>query len=164
MADTLTSEQLLPFLVAEEHRRRQQHRGQSILLTPWPPCPTCGDHIERLTLADDFPTLDRLMTAHPCGHTKRISAVSLDGIFDEVSRQVDAEENRPVDERPAASATFAIHLGSSLPDGDVQQTQIGTVTVDLGPDGIDQADFNRSLGDLLVTAGEHLRSIAAATD
>lgn len=159
MAETLTLEQLLPFLVAEEHRRRQQQRGQTILLAPWPPCPTCGDHIERLTFADDFPTLDRLMTARPCGHTKRIASESLDGIHDWVSRQVDAEENQPVERLAAPTATIAIYLGSSLPTGNVQQTQIGTVSVDLGPDGIDQADFNRSLGDLLVAAGEHLRSI-----
>lgn len=63
----------------------------------------------------------------------------------------------------AAVASIAIYLGSTLPDGDVLQTQIGTVTVDLGPGGIDQADFNRSLGDLLIAAREHLRGLAAPT-
>lgn len=166
MAEPLTDEQLLPFLIAEEHRRRQQQRGQTHLLIPWPNCPTCGNHIDRLTFADDFPTLDRLMTVHPCGHTNRIASESLDGVYDWVYRQVDAEENRAVGERPAVAAptaTIAIYLGSTLSDGEIQQTQIGTVNVDLGPGGIGQADFNRNLGNLLIAAGEHLRGLAAPT-
>ncbi len=159
MTQTIPAGQLWPFLVAEEHRRRQQQRGQTIILTPWPPCPTCGENIDRLTLADDLPTLDRLMTVQPCGHGWRIASESLDGVYDRVYRHVDAEENRVAGERLAAVGSIAIHLGSSHPDGEIQQTQIGTVTVNLGPNGVQQAEFNRSLGDLLIAAGEHLRSL-----
>lgn len=162
MAEYLDQEQLLPFLVVEEHRRRAQQRGQTILITPWPPCPTCEGRIDQLTLADDFPTLDRIMTAHPCGHTHRIASDDLQGVDDWAYRQVDAEENRALTESPpppSRDANIAIHLGSTLPDGGIQQTQIGTVTVSLGPNGIEPAEFNRSLGDLLIAAGEHLRRV-----
>lgn len=62
----------------------------------------------------------------------------------------------------ATSATSAVYIGNSGPDGAVQHTQIGTIDVTLDESGqFQQDDLTRSLGQLLIQAGKHICSLTS---
>lgn len=74
-AQPLTDADLLVWAVVLTHRSRQQRDGISILLLPYPPCPTCGEDVhgaEQATLVDRMTDNIRL-TMQPCGHVHTAS-------------------------------------------------------------------------------------------
>jgi transcription elongation factor Elf1 len=126
MAETLTREQLLPFLVAEEHRRRQQQRGQTILITSYSSCPDCGGPADSITSEHDLCSLvvGQDVVISPCGHRFFIPEHLLIETVDEVQRIVDAEENNraasprvePPMEQPTAAVIEIIERGATTDD------------------------------------------------
>ncbi|MEU1088984.1 hypothetical protein ABZ401_19475 [Streptomyces sp. NPDC005892] len=65
----LSDADLLAWAVVSAHRERQERDGINILRLPYPPCPTCGEPVNRAEQV----TTDRLrrdvrLTVKPCGH------------------------------------------------------------------------------------------------
>jgi hypothetical protein len=126
MATTLTREQLLPFLIALEHRTRQKKRGQRAILAPLPACLECGQHPTDMNVrANEGLRLDTVDILLSCNHVYRLPGQILDELneLDTVNRIVDAEENRPAGsrtdapkQRPTAAIIEIIERGADGTD------------------------------------------------
>ncbi|MBP5918734.1 hypothetical protein F3K34_43910 [Streptomyces sp. LBUM 1486] len=97
----LTDEELLPLMVAAEHRTRQRRRGLKLLLYPEPPCVLCGAIPNEQSVDQPLPEsmLQRLVVNEPCGHRMRYSLEATERLVPQALALVDAEENRPAGTR-----------------------------------------------------------------
>jgi hypothetical protein len=98
----ITDEQLLPFLIADEHRRQSAHMGiTDEQLLPYPHCPTCGERVEAAravavayerfarTRAADLPPW---MAFSPCGHHFITTDEALIRLQNQAVRIVEAQD------------------------------------------------------------------------
>ncbi|MFB7007880.1 MULTISPECIES: hypothetical protein [unclassified Streptomyces] len=56
----------------------------------------------------------------------------------------------------AAEITSNVYLTTELPDGAETRTEIGSITVDVHPDGVDLTEVCKALHGLLTTTAEQL--------
>ncbi|MDX3283068.1 hypothetical protein, partial [Streptomyces scabiei] len=88
----LTDEELLPLMVAAEHRTRQRRRGLKLLLYPEPPCVLCGAIPNEQSVDQPLPEsmLQRLVVNEPCGHRMRYSLEATERLVPQALALVDA--------------------------------------------------------------------------
>jgi hypothetical protein len=143
----LTDEQLLPWLVAEEHRGRQQQRGHTTLHQPWPGCPTCQTAVTEVIGRDRTPVTDPnghvTLAFGPCGHHFYVSYAAILRLQDQAHALVDRQENRAADEPPDVAPLrdqIATALVGRLKTAPPAPTYPGTIGHYGAPTAFDLAD------------------------
>jgi hypothetical protein len=92
----LTDEELLPLMVAAEHRNRQRRREHTVLAYPMPPCTLCQQEVRKQVISDNPKDMDeRRVVNEPCGHRMTYDLTAADRLVEQVQRIVDVEQSRP---------------------------------------------------------------------
>lgn len=103
----LKGEQLLEQLVVDELRRRQRHRGMT-LLQPYPLCPVCGQIVDAQHLVLGTSDIDaRTLRNDPCGHRLTYNLKTVEQVVGRAQAIADERENRPAGSGAAGAATEA---------------------------------------------------------
>lgn len=95
----LTDADLLAWAVIGEYRQRQRREGLTILLLPFPPCPTCGEAVYDAETATVERGIDRISTINmaPCGHAYTVTDDEIERVHrhaaDLVRRMEDADRS-----------------------------------------------------------------------
>ena len=71
--EPISDADLLTFAVIGEHWARQQRQGFSILLFPYPPCPTCGAQVHEVGVSGMPIATGRTMRLRPCRHRYQLT-------------------------------------------------------------------------------------------
>jgi len=101
----LKGEQLLEQLVVDELRRRQRHRGMT-LLQPYPLCPVCGQIVDEQHLILGIVDIDaRTLRNDPCGHRLTYNLKTVEQLVGRAQAIADERENRPAGSGAATEAT-----------------------------------------------------------
>ncbi|WP_406145086.1 hypothetical protein [Streptomyces anulatus] len=81
----LSDADLLAWAVVLTRRSRQGRDGIKILLLPYPPCPTCGEHVHD---AEQGMTVDIRLTVQPCGHGHTASEERVRRLWSDIHEMV----------------------------------------------------------------------------
>lgn len=86
----LSDADLLAWAVVLTHRARRERDGVTVLLLPYPPCPTCGEEVhgaEQVTLVDRMADNIRL-AMQPCGHAHTASEGRVHHLWSDIHEMV----------------------------------------------------------------------------
>lgn len=93
----LSDAELITWGVILERRRQQAAGGITLLLQPYPPCPTCGKIVTDAATVEDFG--QGQLTVKPCGHDHNFNVGDVYRLSDHIAEMVDLLEQ--ASRRPA---------------------------------------------------------------
>ena len=102
----LSDVDLLVWAVVLGYRDRQQRDGITVLLLPFPPCPTCGETVHKAVASwvrEPFRE-DVTIDVQPCGHAHRAIQSDIERIHEHALAMLD--QIRADSERPAGESSW----------------------------------------------------------
>ncbi len=90
---TLTDADLLAWTVVLGYRDQQRRRGLTLVLLPYPPCPTCSQAVDGITTYTILDQDEERITMHPCGHAHITTTAAAIRLHDHASSMIEALES-----------------------------------------------------------------------